>query len=301
MKETHQKDLAKWLAGNMTPAELEAFGKTQGFLTYEKIAAASARLEAPELDDDKMLRNIVGRPKKKRKPLRLYNATYLRIAALLCVFAASYYMLRDTSVSVAAADGKRALATLPDRSEVRLNSGSELSYLPDIWDKKRTLQLKGEAFFKVTKGRKFTVKTALGTVAVVGTQFNVRERGSRFEVECFDGKVRVNHLNRDYILTKGMAVAFEKGKKIVIAPENTATPSWLRGELAFRSEYLPDLIAEIERRFAVKIDLPAKVSNKKFTGTLPGNQVEVALRLIGNTYGLRPIAKGNSQYALSAK
>ena len=44
------------------------------------------------------------------------------------------------------------------------------------WKNERSVNLDGEGFFKVAKGSKFDVETSAGTVSVVGTQFNVKNR-----------------------------------------------------------------------------------------------------------------------------
>ena len=43
----------------------------------------------------------------------------------------------------------------------------------------------------MAKGRKFTVNTTQGQVMVLGTQFNVENRGNFFEVSCYEGLVQV--------------------------------------------------------------------------------------------------------------
>ena len=86
---------------------------------------------------------------------------------------------------------EKTTVTLPDNSTAQLNSKSEISYSEKKWDKKRTVNLKGEAYFKVAKGSKFDVKTTAGIVSVHGTQFNVKNRKNYFEVKCFEGLVGV--------------------------------------------------------------------------------------------------------------
>ena len=66
-----------------------------------------------------------------------------------------------------------------------------LKYASNKWDKKRRVRLEGEAFFKVAKGSTFTVDTKTGSVKVLGTQFNVKNRIGFFEVVCYEGLVGV--------------------------------------------------------------------------------------------------------------
>ena len=48
---------------------------------------------------------------------------------------------------------KKPLSTLPDHSEVVLNADSEITYKKSNWDTNRKLELQGEAYFKVAKGK----------------------------------------------------------------------------------------------------------------------------------------------------
>ena len=60
-------ELAKWLAGDMSEAELKAFQKTPEFETYHKIALYSSQLEAPSFDENKMYENVISKNKKTVK------------------------------------------------------------------------------------------------------------------------------------------------------------------------------------------------------------------------------------------
>lgn len=88
--------------------------------------------------------------------------------------------------------GQRLTFILPDSSTVILNSGSEIKYSSDF-AKRRTIFLKGESFFKVTKNAKapFVVKTTDFEVKVLGTEFNVNSTTSDQRVSLEKGKVNV--------------------------------------------------------------------------------------------------------------
>ena len=75
------------------------------------------------------------------------------------------------------------------------SAGSELNYNASKWGEKRELELKGEAFFDVEKGKRFDVNTELGKISVLGTEFNVLSRDSIFKVSCYEGLVQVTYGN----------------------------------------------------------------------------------------------------------
>jgi ferric-dicitrate binding protein FerR (iron transport regulator) len=78
--------------------------------------------------------------------------------------------------NIKVAYGSKTTIELPDSSVVVLNSGSTLSYPDKFETESRTVMLKGEAFFEVTKNahRPFYVKTKDVTIRVWGTKFNVK-------------------------------------------------------------------------------------------------------------------------------
>ncbi|MBQ0740845.1 FecR domain-containing protein, partial [Aquimarina celericrescens] len=84
---------------------------------------------------------------------------------------------------------------LPDGSFVDLNAGSELTHQRFFWSQNREITLQGEGYFKVTSGTNFTVTTSLGKIEVLGTQFNIKEREKLFEVNCYEGRVKVSTNN----------------------------------------------------------------------------------------------------------
>ena len=212
--------LAKWLSGEMTSEELAAFQAEPDFVIYENIKKYSASLETPSFDEDKSLAAILASPKKEIKTIPLTQNWFFRIAAVLVIGLGLFLGFQNFSSStVYAENGALNSFNLPDNSEVVLNSGSEIEYRKWNWSNNRALELNGEAYFKVAKGQKFEVNTSLGKVTVLGTQFNVKQRDNRFDVTCYEGKVKVTYGDTETIITKGMSVAFVEGKSIAM-PEH---------------------------------------------------------------------------------
>ncbi len=282
-------ELAKWLAGEMDAQELKAFEETPEFATYSRIARLSADLITPELNQDQMLGAILQHSKKTQpKVIPFQKSIFIKIAAVLVVGLAIFFLSQPFSTeNQYAANGKRSTFLLPDDSEVALNSGSQISYQKWQWKQNRVLELRGEAFFKVAKGKIFDVMTPLGKVSVVGTQFNVNIRNERFEVACFEGKVKVAVNNETTLLSKGDVLIYEKGIKIPTTPTTTDKPSWLNYEIVLQSVPLPEIIAELERQYNINIALKDIYSDAVFTGVLPANNLESALKILANTYQLQ--------------
>jgi transmembrane sensor len=293
-----QHDLAKWLEGGMTRQELAAFEQSADFKSYEKIIAYTNTLKAPAFDTELMWAEVTA---PRTKTIRLQHNWLLRIAAVLVIgiglFFASVPMQTTTELTQ---NKMQKTFLLPDDSEVTLNSASQIEYKKWNWTDHRELQLEGEAFFKVTKGQTFDVLTRLGKVTVVGTQFNVKARGDRFEVICFEGKVRVTTQNKNVLLSPGMSAYFEAGNPLQPEASSLQKPGWLNHLISFCNDDLDTVIAEIERQYDVKISKQKVDSNHRFTGNVPSDDLEMALYIISKTYNLN-YYKAENNITLTAR
>ncbi|RZJ74221.1 MAG: DUF4974 domain-containing protein [Flavobacterium sp.] len=276
--------LARWINDDMDAAELKEFQSSPDFAAYEKIKNYSAQLVAPETDTDALYNQIAAKRGKVTK-VRTLNPWLGRIAAVLIVALGITYFFYSTNTTMQMADaGQRKEFLLPDNSEVVLNAGSDAEYREWNWNGNRSVTLNGEAFFKVAKGEKFDVVTPQGIVTVVGTQFNVRVRGNRIDVTCFEGKVKVDNQKEIVLLTPGKSVAYENGIAIPIEDDTLEQPGWLSFETKFTQEKLSNVIAEMERQYRIEIKTGGQLPQQPFTGTVPMNNLDHALKLIEATY-----------------
>ncbi|MEP7258361.1 MAG: FecR domain-containing protein [Flavitalea sp.] len=138
---------------------------------------------------------------------------WMRIAAILLISVGaaglSYFIFTRYvyNEKIFASNGIIALKQLPDGSEVTLNKHSAITYNSASNGNPRKVQLKGEAFFKVTpdKFKPFTVNINDVTITVLGTSFNVKNINGQTEVVVETGIVKVARKNDSVIL-----VAHEK-------------------------------------------------------------------------------------------
>ncbi len=285
--------LARWLAGEMDAREIAAFQKTKEYALYARINANFAKLESPNFNSERILQDVLRHEKTPVKTIPIYRKTVFRVAAAIAVLLGMAIAFQMMPVRETAAYGNTLAFALPDASEVILNAGSEAGYSKWNWSNNREISLDGEAYFKVAKGQRFTVKTALGMVNVLGTQFNVRARGSRFEVVCYEGKVQVQFGNTETILTPNQKIAFNEGIPSGMMPVQTNEPGWLHNELVFSKETLAEVIGEIERQYDVTIHTNV-LSVQLFSGSVPGNDLDAALGILSATYHLKVDKSANN-------
>lgn len=220
----------------------------------------------------------IGQGKVVAMPRRTNYLYWAGAVAAIAVFA---FLVFSPSSSVTTVDVTAALAqhkhiVLPDGSEVELNAGSNIKYASE-WTNERVVELQGEAFFQVKKGSRFSVKTTQGTVEVLGTSFNVKDREGVFDVECFTGKVGVSSGNERVEITPGQHVTLQNGKLAFTEP--TGNRTWVNGQFVYTEEPLENVLSEVERQFNVKITRPS-LEGRKYTGTFTTNSLNEALDLV---------------------
>lgn len=299
MKKNHT--LAKWLNDELSDKELAEFEASPDFEKYQKIKNYTAHLELDDFDENAMLSHILQQKKVVPKVIPLHKKWLFRAAAIFVLaLGIAIAMKKIVPETQSANFAERTTFLLPDNSEVVLNCGSEIVYKKWNWKNKRRIDLEGEAYFKVAKGRRFEVQTSLGKVSVLGTQFNVKARKNRFDVSCYEGRVKVNYANTQIVLTHGQSVTFENGKQFN-STTNSLQPEWIDNQMAFNQENISSLLDEVERQYNITIELKNKEAKDSFTGKLPTNNLDVALQIISTTYHLQANKVTNNKIIFDEK
>jgi len=272
--------IQKWLNHELNAEELEAFKKLEDYDALVNLDSHLKIFKAPEYHTSDELKIVLDQINSPKKRSQNWVRAAIRIAAVVVICFSVYYSLTlDTTVSTLAAN-KETNIELPDASTISLNALSSVTFNRHNWNKKRKVELEGEAFFKVAKGSKFEVQTEFGTVTVLGTQFNVKQRDNYFEVICYEGKVGVTYKNQQTTLLAGDSFLMMDGKLIAKEKEKLATPSWLNNESKFVSMPYHIVLEEFERQYNVTIN-PSNVDlSQRFTGGFSHNNMDVALKAI---------------------
>ena len=288
--------LAKWLSGELSEQELREFEASEAYASFQKLKEASSGLQAPDFDVDQALlrfkeEHMAEAPKViSLNPFR----KFLRVAAVIAILlTGSYFYINSLNEKVTTGFAERSEVILPDNSELFLNADSRISYSEKNWDNQRNIKLDGEAFFKVAKGKKFTVSTEQGTVTVLGTQFNVENRKGIFEVTCYEGLVSVTHNGKEIKLPAGNSYVVINGKQVTGTPEGTQ-PSWMNNESSFESIPLKYVFAELERQFDVQVNTENINTDLLFTGSFNNTDLNMALKSISTPSQTRYKVEGDN-------
>jgi len=282
--------LAKWLNNELSEEELAEFKKSAEYASYQKIAEASQELEAPEFNTEHEWNTFKERELSqdtKVVPIHPFKP-FLRVAAVIAVLlGGAYFYLNFQGEKFTTQLAEQTQVVLPDASEVLLNADSQLSFNEKNWDDNRNVKLDGEAFFKVAKGKKFTVSTDGGTIAVLGTQFNVESREDFFEVSCYEGLVSVTFEGKEQKLPAGNSFVVINGEIQQTDAITVSTPSWTRNESTFKSIPLKYVLAELERQFNIAVETENINTEQLFTGTFNNTDINLALESISTPSQIR--------------
>jgi len=228
--------------------------------------------------------------------------SYLRnvAAVLLPLFLAYQYALypilkenRSTkeTITVTSAPGMVTKTVLPDGSEVWLNALSSLTYPQRFTEKGRTVQLSGEAYFKVVSDKKhrFNVETPRNmVVSAYGTEFNVNayESETNYEVTLANGHIEVSSgigpkATEVLVVDEKAVLHVETGNIHVVTADTYVETAWKDGKMVFRREKLDKIAEKLSRRFGVDIRLEGnRLKGYEYTATFTDETLEDILDLL---------------------
>jgi len=190
-------------------------------------------------------------------------------------------------------NGTRSEIFLADGTKVWLNAGSTLKYAYDFNNRKREVELIGEAYFQVKtdKSKPFTVRSSGIKVQALGTSFNIKAypEDDSFVATLVEGKLTLEGNSKGkgsfkYVMSPRQKIVCIKSPTRVSNPgqgktDNEATTksgnefvtpqitkvqvasnvntelytSWKDNRWVFESESLLNLAIMLERRFNVRI------------------------------------------------
>lgn len=230
--------------------------------------------------------------------------TYLiRIAAILFIPLLAYsgfliFRMNDklgqvelVMQEVIANPGSRVHFTLPDQTEVWLNSGSKLEYPVAMnKQKQRNVKLTGQGYFKVTHNPKhpFLVEANELSIKVLGTSFDVSnysEDGQITSTLETGSVVLLDSRGKEVAqLVPGQQATLNKTSRRLYIDnvETELTTSWKDGRLIFRDTSMKELIKLLERWFNCSIEADPLLINSdiKYTATIQDETLGEVLQMI---------------------
>ncbi|HMU47904.1 MAG TPA: FecR family protein [Chitinophagaceae bacterium] len=212
--------------------------------------------------------------------------------------------------------GSKSRIQLPDGSTVLLNAGSQLTYGKDFGKQTREVNLAGEAFFDVKKNKDvpFIIHTSNINIKVLGTVFNVKAypEDKKTETSLIRGSIEVtikSRPNDKIILSPNEKLVVENNdvkelkeknarklnqeiydlqpivsvNKLWHSPVDSSVTEtqWTENRLVFRDESFADIAMNMERWYAVEINMQDPVlAEVRLTGSFENETIEQALEAL---------------------
>lgn len=250
----------------------------------------------------KKIKRMIPEFRKSKSVLYYWQKIAAIIIIPLMIAATGYFYffskrLDDKTLqqTITSSFGTRNQLSLPDGTEVWLNSGSEIRFPSKFIGNKREVFLEGEAFFDVAidKLRPFYVNLGEMSVKAVGTSFNIAayKKDNIFETTVVSGEillVKRRQARKDIVLYKmepNQHTVYDKSMKKITCYEVESLPeddaddigviksidiepiprkvdkfenkyiSWINGKLIFRNDPMDEVVKRLGRWYNVDIQL----------------------------------------------
>ena len=271
---------------------------------YQPIVAEAKQLlisMASSLSDDQVEDKLntfwetAGDQAKSKTKYRSLN-WISRAAAVLLIIGSSFWLYAQYGgwVQVDSSYAEMQQVQLPDGSSIILNSNSSVRY-QRFWSflSTRDIYLSGEAFLNIESDpqKPFITHTSQGDVRVLGTIFNVRQRGTSLDVALEEGRVQVEvpQLKEPIILSPQDYVSITDGQPIQkYHGDISQFSSWRTGQLIFENTPVQDIIERYRYELGWTIMvLNDAVKLKRITATVPSNNPELIISALQTLYDLK--------------
>ena len=324
--EQQRREILSWV--EESPANKAEFLEREADFVFDSMPDA----EASQAATTHML-NVIS---PKRRKIRILSA--VASAAAVFVIGAFIWLLHDNSrlneqvLSLTAQNekliaipeleqgesilnyrvnpGVKGKITLPDGSEVILNSASTLRTPARYENGKRVVELEGEGYFKVESNPDWPmyVRTSRGvTVKVTGTEFNLSTYSDDAALKLTLVRGRVSLLDEK----NDTEIAVREKEEVVIGNRRqletpTRKPadikvntSWKDGYLVFDGAPIREVIKKMERWYGVDITVAdARVMNNTFTASFRSESLQQVLTLLDITCGIKSKIKSPTEVEL---
>lgn len=230
-------------------------------------------------------------PQEMKRPVfgrRLGWAGAAIAAALVAAISMPQFLARPpqvfqttgTSRSIALADGSTLV--LAPRSQITIEGRDQARMI-----------LSGGALFDIRHdpSRRLTISASGLIISDIGTRFDVQAQDGAVRVAVVEGKVQVSSdsLTAPVQIPAGKGLAYDAGAgTATVSPVKTDdVGSWQQGRLSYENARLPLVIADLRRYAGVSVDVPVRLRDRRFSGTLIVDNGDAALRDLAQLMGLR--------------
>lgn len=180
--------------------------------------------------------------------------------------------------------------TLPDGSNVWLNSSSSIRYPTAFAGKERKVQVTGEAYFEVAHdaSKPFLVSVGDADIKVLGTHFNVNAYPDEAAAKTtlLQGSVSLSKAGMTTLLKPGQQAQIGSAGnfKLIDDVDLDEVVAWKNGYFSFAGADLQAVMRQIARWYDVEITYEGTIPDRQFGGKISRNSnVSEVLNILKET------------------
>ena len=313
--------IGKELSGNISEVELrELQGWKSENSEHLKIYEECKLIFDKALVDDKFqpdtdaawlkLNTRIAASKKRKAPvLKLWH--YTVAATIAIILLGSFWVYPQISSFFGSEDRSKWMSVInngddpktiqmPDGSTIILNSKTEIKY-PEKFDE-RSVEIKGEAFFKVVYNHKkpFKVFAEKAEIEVLGTSFNLKQKNNEVFVMVENGKVNFSAEGlAPILLLSGKGAVYSSLTKKISPKANPNASAWNTKSFRFQNTSVEEIISSLSDVYALKIEVSSESLLKcEFNGVFDNIAPENILHALSFSMGAK-LSFENGVYTLT--
>ena len=237
-------------------------------------------------------------------------STYLKYAAILILGIGVSFLVYNSEIFNSELVYQTNLKQtqeiiLPDGSKVHLSENSSISLVGDFEGTTRKVELKGKAFFDITRDEQkpFIVRTYNSNIKVLGTSFLVDSyNDNNTKVVVKTGKVSVAKNSGSSttleLIPGEVATVNKQVEKSINTNQNYL--SWKTKIIDFNKSPMSDVINTLEEVYFVKIKVSdTDINNCTLSAKFDHRDIDVVMEIISQTFNLDLKQKGKNRYQLN--
>lgn len=183
--------------------------------------------------------------------------------------------------SISTPKGRQFQLILPDGTKVWLNAASSLKYPTRFSGKERKVEIKGEAYFEVTKNAAAPFNVVINnetTVKVLGTHFNINAYSDEpaIRTTLLEGAVKI--VKRETAKNNELTAVLKPGEQAVLAAHSPLTidhspniekvMAWKNGVFNFEEATLQEVMHQLERWYDIEVQYETGIPKLEFVGKM---------------------------------
>lgn len=205
--------------------------------------------------------------------------------------------LKRQGADVRTATGEIRALTLPDGSQLTLNTATAVNLHFDAWQRQLAL-LEGEILIETAidsqnPARPFSVTTQLAHLEPLGTRFVVRQtQDGSGQLTVLEGAVRLrlHQSEQSQVIDAGMTAHYNAQRIELLSPAQGGA-DWSTGRLMVERQRLGQVLEELNRYRAGVIHYQPEAGELMVSGTFPVNNTDQALSMLASALPIQVNAR----------